>query len=202
MSNKGSISKSDIRKLYPEPKELVRDAHAPGFDDSTQRFIKASSLLLLSSTNAGGDIDITPRGGPPGFISIVESNKIAFLNEMGNNKVLTLSNLAENAKVGLMFLIPGVAEIVRAYGIAVAVSDQEYIESLGGNPKRNKTAIQIEISKVFPHCSTAMNRSGIWQKEKWPDRDEFSIPGLMEMAEGLAAYRLQLQNEGENGNSS
>lgn len=188
-----SIDTKEIRKLYPEPKDLVRNAHAPCLEETTERFIGASTLLLLSSTNSDGYIDITPRGGPSGFIKVVDNKNIAFLNEMGNNKVHTLFNLSEKSKVGMMFLIPGITDIVRAHGIAVATNDKKFIESIGGNLKRNKTAIKIKIVKVFPHCSTAINRSAFWQKEKWPDKDVLKIPDVGEMAEALAVYRLSLE---------
>jgi predicted pyridoxine 5'-phosphate oxidase superfamily flavin-nucleotide-binding protein len=189
------IGKTDIRKLYPEPGDLVRNAHAPCLEETTERFIRASTLLLFSSTNNDGYIDITPRGGPSGFIKVVDNKNIAFLNEMGNNKQHTLFNLTENKRVGMMFLVPGVSDIVRAYGDAVATSDEEFISSIGGNLKRNKTAIQIEITRVFPHCSTAINRAGLWHEEKWPDKDDLNIPDVGEMAEALAIYRLSLGNK-------
>ena len=116
---------------------------------------------------------------------------------MGNNKVHTLFNLSENNKVGIMFIIPGVTDIVRAYGTAVASSDEGFIESIGGNLKRNKTAIQIEIVKVFPHCSTALNRSSLWQQEKWPDTDVLNIPDVREMAEALTTHRVNRESNGK-----
>jgi uncharacterized protein len=190
-----SIDSKDIRKLYPEPRDLPRNAHAPCLEETTERFIRASTLLLFSSTNSDGYIDITPRGGPSGFIKIVDNKNIAFLNEMGNNKQHTLFNLAENMQVGMMFLVPGISDVVRAYGNAISTSDEEFIKSIGGNLKRNKTAIQIKITKVFPHCSTALNRSALWEKEKWPDKDDLNIPDVEEMAVALAAYRLNLEND-------
>ena len=77
-----SIDSKDIRKLYPEPRDLPRNAHAPCLEETTERFISASTLLLFSSTNSDGYIDITPRGGPSGFIKIVDNKNIAFLNEI------------------------------------------------------------------------------------------------------------------------
>ncbi len=190
-----SINSKDIRKLYPEPRDLPRNAHAPCLEETTERFIRASTLLLFSSTNSDGYIDVTPRGGPSGFIKIVDNKNIAFLNEMGNNKQHTLFNLEENMQVGMMFLVPGISDVVRVYGNAISTSDEEFIKSIGGNLKRNKTAIQIEIIKVFPHCSTAFNRSALWEKEKWPDKDIFNVPSVNEMAEALAIHRLSLENK-------
>jgi predicted pyridoxine 5'-phosphate oxidase superfamily flavin-nucleotide-binding protein len=189
-----TIAAKDIRKLYPEPRDLPRNAHAPCLEETTERFLRASTLLLLSSTNSDGYIDTTPRGGASGFIKIVDNRNIAFLNEMGNNKQHTLFNLAKNMQVGMMFLVSGMADVVRAYGNAISTSDEEFIESIGGNLKRNKTAVKIEIIKVFPHCSTALNLAGLWREDKWPDKNALNIPSVNEMAESLAIHRLKLEN--------
>ena len=93
-----------------------------------------------------------------------------------------------------MFLVPGISDVVRAYGNAISTSDEEFIESIGGNLKRNKTAVKIEITKVFPHCSTALNLAGLWREEKWPDKNALNIPAVNEMAEALAIHRLKLEN--------
>ena len=190
---KNSISAEGIREIHSEPSELAREAHAPSLEDTTERFIKASTMVLFATTNSDGYLDITPRGGPSGFVKVVDSKNIAFLNEMGNNKVHTLHNLSENSKVGMMFLVPGSTDLVRAHGVAVSTSDETFIESIGGNPKRHKTAIQIEIVKVFPHCSAALNRSVFWQQEKWPDKEALNVPDVGDMARALAIHRLQME---------
>ncbi|MFT7526110.1 MAG: putative pyridoxine 5'-phosphate oxidase superfamily flavin-nucleotide-binding protein [Arenicella sp.] len=152
-------------------------------------------MLLIASINPDGDIDISPRGGPPGFVTVLDKHHIAFVSEMGNNKILTLSSVQENGRVGLMFIVPGVTDILRLYGHAAVTHEEQFILSLGGNLKRNKTAIRIEITKVFPHCSTALNRSGFWKKEMWPDKNKYKIPNLKDMAEGLAACRENIDEK-------
>ena len=181
------LNTNDLQELHQKPKDYVLNAHAPCLDKTAQHYIAASSMLLIASINQDGDIDISPRGGAPGFVTVLDKHHIAFVSEMGNNKLLTLSNVQENSRLGLMFIVPGVTDILRLYGHATVTHDEQFILSLGGNLKRNKTAVRIEISKVFPHCSTALNRSGFWKKEMWPDKDKYKIPNLKEMAEGLAA---------------
>lgn len=187
------LNTKELQKLHQKPRDYVLNAHAPCLDKTAQQFIAASSMLLIASINQDGDIDISPRGGPPGFVTILDNNHIAFVSEMGNNKLLTLSNVQKSSRIGLMFIVPGVTDILRLYGYATATHDEDFILSLGGNLKRNKTAVRIEITKVFPHCSTALNRAGFWKQEMWPDKNEYKIPTLKEMAEGLAGCREDIE---------
>ena len=195
MQSLDQLNKNELRKLHREPTDYVLNAHSPCLDEVTQRFITMSSMLLIASINQNGDIDISPRGGPSGFVTILDKKHIAFLSQMGNNKLMTLSNVLENNRVGLMFIVPGATEIIRMYGNATVTSDQDFILSLGGNLKRNMTAVCIEITKVFPHCSTALNRSGFWNEESWLDKNEHNIPSLQEMAEGLITCREDIEKK-------
>jgi PPOX class probable FMN-dependent enzyme len=183
------ITDEFLRDIYGEPRELVREAWAPKLDDASRRWVDSTTLLLISSGNADGDIDITPRGGESGFIHILDDQNIVFLDERGNNKIHTLRNLVSRPVVGLMFLIPGLGEVLRAYGSATLITDSKRIDSLGGSTTRNRSAVNISIHKIFPHCSKAFARGGMWDTDRWIDRTEKAVPGLMELAEGMAATR-------------
>jgi PPOX class probable FMN-dependent enzyme len=179
----------DLRVLYGEPRDIVREAWAPRLDDASRRWLLASTMVLIASINREGDIDITPRGGKPGFISIRDDVNIEILDQKGNNKIHTLRNLVSNPSVGMMFVIPGIGEILRAYGTARVSTDGDLIQSLGGSKDKNRCAIAIRIHKVFPHCSKAFARAGMWSSEDWADSGEADLPGLVELARGMAATR-------------
>ena len=189
MSETKTLNDSQLREIYDEPKDLVRNAYAFSLEDTTKRFLKACSFVVISSTNQDGYLDISPRGGEPGFISIIDDNHIAFLDKRGNNKIQTLTNLVTNPRVGLMFMIPGVPEVVRAYGDAKVIVDDEKLLSMGGNPKRDKSIISIKITKLFPHCGAAINHAGLWKSDSWINNEKADVPSLMEMALSLAKNR-------------
>ena len=187
--SEASIGEQQLRALYGEPRDLVREAWAPELEATTRAFIQASPFMVLSSVNAEGFVDTSPRGGPPGFVQVVDNRHLRFLDQPGNRKVHTLTNLLGHNKVGLCFFIPGIKEVVRAHGVATASDDPEVIAAMGGNPERNKLSITIALTKVFPHCSNALNKAGLWDPDSWRKGRDGDIPSLMQMAQSLAAAR-------------
>lgn len=188
--NTPSSSEQELRSLYGYPQDYVVEAYATQLDDASKIFIQACPFMVLSSTNDSGYLDMSPRGGEPGFIQIVDDKNIAFLDQMGNRKLHTLSNLTRFPNVGLLFMIPGVEEVLRAYGVARAIHDEQAIQDMGGNPKRNKSIIQIQIEKIFPHCPTALKKSALWEHDKESERPQ-NIPDLMEIAQSMTQSRTE-----------
>ncbi|MGI9293009.1 MAG: pyridoxamine 5'-phosphate oxidase family protein [Pseudomonadales bacterium] len=184
------MSQAVLRALYQQPKSLVREAYAYSIESTAKDFIESTTLLFISSINESGNPDISPRGGAAGFIKILDAKHIAFLDSPGNNKVLTFTNLADSPQVGLLFMVPGRGEILRGYGRAVVSQEETLFESLGErNSKRNKTAVQIEITKLFPHCGNALKSASLWKSESWVSNTDDRVPTLMDMARGMAAFR-------------
>ena len=187
--SQASIREQQLRALYGEPRDLVREAWAPELEATTRAFIQASPFMVLSSVNAEGFIDTSPRGGPPGFVQVVDNRHLRFLDQPGNRKIHTLTNLLEQSKVGLCFFIPGIKEVLRAHGVATVSDDPEVIAAMGGNPDRNKLSITIALTRVFPHCSNALNMAGPWDPDSWRKGRDGDIPTLIQMAQILAAAR-------------
>ncbi len=193
MNEDQSMSQTTYRSLYGEPADYVVNAHAPCLEETTKQFIRASTFIVLSSLNEAGYIDMSPRGGQPGFIQVLDDKHIAFLDEMGNKKLHTISNLEQRNQVGMLFMIPGVKEVLRAYGVACAIHDEATILQMGGNLKRNKSFIRIRIEKIFPHCSTALTKASLWDSNGWPKTLAKEIPSVQELGASIAKARRLLE---------
>jgi PPOX class probable FMN-dependent enzyme len=180
------IGDKELRALYGYPREFVTNAHAQHLEASTIQFIQHSSFFILSSVNQDGDVDISPKGGSPGFVRVVDKTHLTFLDRPGNRKLHTVENLSTNAHVGLMFMVPGVGDFLRLYGQAYATHDTKLISEMGGKPDENKLVIHIEIRKVFPHCPAAARISALWGEHANVSNN---VPGVTQMAESLAASR-------------
>jgi hypothetical protein len=61
-------SDQQLQALYGRPRDIVVDAWAPQLEETAISYIKNAPLMLLSSVNESGFLDISPRGGPPGLI--------------------------------------------------------------------------------------------------------------------------------------
>src|SRR5512136_528232 len=59
-------------------------------------FVEAQTSVFLATANAAGQPYIQHRGGPPGFLQVLDERTIAFVDFAGNRQYITLGNLAEN----------------------------------------------------------------------------------------------------------
>ncbi len=67
-------------------------------------FVAAQRSIFLATANAEGQPYIQHRGGPPGFVRVLDEKTLGFADFSGNRQYITLGNLAENSKAYL-FLI-------------------------------------------------------------------------------------------------
>jgi hypothetical protein len=75
--------------------------------------------------------------------------------------------------VGLIFLVPGVEEVVRASGRASVSSDPNLLAQMAVNGKVPRLAVVIALDEVFFHCGKALRRAGLWDPDKRIDRKSF-----------------------------
>ena len=70
----GSVvgSEEELRQLYRQPSELVKRKKVTRIDDTTRAFVEASPFCLLATADADGRCDVSPRGGPPGFVKVLD----------------------------------------------------------------------------------------------------------------------------------
>ena len=64
-------SETDLRARFGEIHPLAIQKTRPAFDKYSRQFITMSPFLVISTANAEGKADLSPRGDPPGFIHIV-----------------------------------------------------------------------------------------------------------------------------------
>src|SRR5262249_59566601 len=103
---------------------------------------------------ADGRADVSPRGDVPGFVRVLDDRTIAIPDRPGNRRVDTMSNILANpsSSVGLIFLVPGVDEVMRASGRAPVSRDPALLTAMAVDGKRPKPEIDISIYAVYFHC--------------------------------------------------
>ncbi|MFD8481747.1 MSMEG_1061 family FMN-dependent PPOX-type flavoprotein [Kitasatospora sp. NPDC059673] len=159
-----------LRGLYEQPSELVRRKQVDHLHDAARRFIGCSSLVFLATADADGNCDATPRGGPPGFVSVLDERTIAIPDATGNRRLDSLHNIVATKMAGLIFLVPGRAATLRVNGRACVSEDPQLLARLTAVGKPPRTAIVVATDEVYGHCPKALMRSSAWRPEQWlPD---------------------------------
>ncbi len=156
-----------LREIYNPPSGFAAAKEIDHLDEMCRRFIACSPLVFVASANAEGRCDVTPRGGPPGFVSVLDAERLAIPDATGNRRIDTLRNITDTGHVGLIFLIPGRGQTLRVNGRAAVSAEAELLASLTAVGKPPKTAIVVEAEEVFAHCPKAFVRSAVWNSETW-----------------------------------
>ncbi|GAA4332281.1 pyridoxamine 5'-phosphate oxidase family protein [Flaviaesturariibacter amylovorans] len=159
----------ELRALVGTPSELVQHKAITHLDAHCTDFIGRSPLLFISSADASGRCDVSPRGDAPGFVQVLSPQRLLIPERPGNKRLDTLRNILEHPGVGLVFLIPGLGEALRVNGTAKLVRDEALLRRMEAQGKVPLLAITVEVEECYLHCGKAFKRAQLWSPESWPD---------------------------------
>lgn len=168
-----------LRDLYGEPSEKTKNKVLNLLDSHATTFIGSSHFALLSTVDSFGFVDISPKGGEPGFIKVVDSNTLLIPDSSGNKRLDSLQNIVANPKVGLLFMVNGVDEVVRVKGVASIHHDSELASICPDGNKAPKTVIKVTVEHMLFHCAKAIMRGKLWDDGYRVDRA--FMPSLAEI---------------------
>jgi uncharacterized protein len=81
-------------------------------------FIAAQTSVFLATASADGQPYIQHRGGPAGFLHVLDETTIGFVDFAGNRQFITAGNLAENAKAYLFLIDYANRRRIKLWGTA------------------------------------------------------------------------------------
>jgi PPOX class probable FMN-dependent enzyme len=182
-------TEGQLRELVPAPaassapvrKQIDR------LDEHCRDFIARSPFFVLATAGANGDCDVSPRGGPPGFVQVLDERRLVVPEYPGNRRADSHRNLLENPRAAMLFAIPGLRETLRVAGRACLTRDERLLASLGVDGRKPKLGIGLEVEEAFIHCAKAFIRSNLWEPDSWPQelpsasailRDHVDLPDL------------------------
>ena len=145
-----------LRELSKEPSFRARNKVIDHVDEICRRFIAACPFVIVASRGADGQIDVSPKGDPAGFVSVLDEKTLAIPDRLGNNRLDTFENLLVHPEIGLIFMIPGHGDTLRISGTGKIVRDASLQARLAVNGKRPSNLILvITIAEVFLHVRSA-----------------------------------------------
>jgi hypothetical protein len=168
-----------LRALYASPKERTLRKQLDALDRHCVRYIGLSPFLVLATVGADGRLDASPRGGPPGFVQVVDAKTLLIPDSPGNNRLDSLTNIVSTAQVGLLFLVPGVDETLRVNGAAVLSTALDELARCADERRTPKVAIRVTVREAYLHCAKAFMRSELWDPDRRVVRS--ALPTMGEM---------------------
>ena len=184
--NEGYIeSLESLRALYSTPNERAVRKQLSKLDRHCRHFIELSPFVVIATGGSEG-LDASPRGGPPGFVRVVDESTLWIPDSPGNNRLDSLANLVTNGRIGLLFLIPGVDESLRVNGNARVSVDEGKLRSMATEKRTPKLLIEVSVREAYLHCAKALMRSKLWLPDTRVERTVLPTIGEM-LAEQLGS---------------
>lgn len=92
-------------------------------DDNLAGFLAETNSFYLATASADGQPYIQHRGGPKGFLKIIDKNTLAFADFSGNRQYISQGNLSENTKAQIFVMDYAHRRRVKIWGEARIVDD-------------------------------------------------------------------------------
>lgn len=169
-------SEAAVRALYEQPMPHALRKQLDHVDEMARRLIALTPMVFVASHDAEGRCDVTPRGGPPGFVSVLDDHHVAIPDATGNRRLDTLVNVVATGHAALIFLIPGRDWTLRVNGRACVSADPELLARIPAVGKPPRSAIVVRADELYAHCPKAFVRSRLWDPDAWPAADGQPTP--------------------------
>lgn len=171
---------SELRAVYDlPPSDIVARKQIDHLDEHCRRYLALCRFALLASADAQGRADVTPRGGPAGFISVLDETTLVVPDATGNRRLDTFRNVLQTGQAGLLLLLPGRGQTLRINGRACVTSDADLLARLTPIGKPPRLALVLKADEVYTHCPKAFVRSALWDPASWPAAGEQPSPAAM-----------------------
>jgi uncharacterized protein len=180
-------TEADLRTVYKQPGGGAVGKDIAQIDAHFAHFISLSPFLCMGTMGENGLCDVSPRGGEPGFVHVMDARTLAMPDRPGNNRLDSLGNITRNPGVGLLFFVPGFEDTLRVNGVARVTTDAELMGRFASDGKPPRSVMLIDVKEAYLHCVKAIKRAGLWTQETNVDRATFPTAGQV--------YRDQLKLE-------
>jgi uncharacterized protein len=159
----------DTRRLADRIEErLVHDR----VDEDDRDFIEARDMFFLATVDAEGRPQCSYKGGDPGFVRVLDERTLAFPSFDGNGMYLSLGNIEQTTRVGLLFVDFQKQRRLRLNGIAsVSLEDPLLAEY-----PRAQCVVRVAVAEVFPNCPRYVHKLELVERSRFTPRAECTPP--------------------------
>jgi PPOX class probable FMN-dependent enzyme len=181
-------TREQLRKIIPEPSEKAFAKIRSQLCEQGIEFVRAAPFAMVATKGEWG-IEVSQKGGEPGFIKVADERTILIPEYRGNQFALALGNILDDPQVGLALFRPGTDEVLRISGRASLVHDPEVSGRMTAGGRPAVLAIRIEIDRAAFHCPRSARRAGLWDHATWSAPQQVSFGRIY--AEALNAPQVR-----------
>ena len=144
-------------------------------------FIQASSLLFVLSGRPGAVPDISPRGDAPGFVRVVDQDRLLLPDRIGNNRLDSLQNLLVDPRVALVFLRTGDPRALKVSGTARILGTASLLAAFAINGRPPRSVMEVSVTAAHLAATAAIAAADLWHPY-----DDGKLPAVASLGEILS----------------
>ena len=164
-----------------EPPTRDDDARGPLADAAIVSFLASSSFAFISSWDASGSSDTSPKGDRPGFIEVLDACTLAMPDRKGNRRTDTFHNLLSCNQVALATLVPGRDDLLHMNGTASVTDEPALLARMtvadGEKPPKAGLVIRVNRAELRRNEAVQMSR----MRDPSAHVDPAAVPDLMQL---------------------
>ncbi len=141
----------DSRRLADTLKDRVM---RQALTETDKRFLQASDMFFLSTVDHNGWPSVSYKGGPEGFVTIIDDRSLAFPSYDGNGMFYSMGNIAESAKMGLLFIDFERPRRLRLHGTGTVSLDDPLIDTYPGA----HLIVRVALENIFTNCGRYIHK--------------------------------------------
>jgi predicted pyridoxine 5'-phosphate oxidase superfamily flavin-nucleotide-binding protein len=112
-------------------------------------FIETRDFFFLSTVNGAGEPTVSYKGGAIGTVKVLDAHTLAFPAYDGNGMFLSMGNITETAKIGLLFIDFETPNRIRVQATASFTADDELLDEYPGAIG----IVRAHVDRVFLNCA-------------------------------------------------
>lgn len=127
---------------------------ADELDEMHTGFISSRDFFFLSTVNGDGEPTVSYKGGNVGVVNVVDSKTLVFPAYDGNGMFLSVGNIEETAKIGMLFIDFETPNRMRVQATARLVEDHPLMDEYPGA----LALVTANVDKVFLNCARYIHK--------------------------------------------
>lgn len=135
----------DTARLADRVKNLIVQ---PDIAEEHRGFIESRDLFFLTTIDHRGYPTCSYKGGPPGFVRVLDNQTIAFPSYDGNGMFLSMGNITGNGKVGMLFIDFETPHRVRVHGEASIDRNDPLLKEF----HEAELVVRVKVTEIFINC--------------------------------------------------
>ena len=163
----GSLPEDNLGEEISEP------LHHP----TIAKILAASPFVFLSSWDANGASDTSPRGDDRGFVQLLDGKTLALPDRKGNQRTDTFHNILSNNQISLVALVPGSTLLLHISGKAALTTEETLLATMALNGKPPHAALTITVKSALLEHSEAIQQAKLWLLSSHVDQS--NVPDMM-----------------------